>query len=152
MTGSEIPALYPSPEHKPSLKRSRQLSPCFGDPKKARSSNRNITTSNKTSITDRMNMHVSMTLQLKDAPIGTTATCNMPHCGAEVTHEQLSDHFLVHETTDGINISENPDSFPCVACGISFKHRKELDTHTKIKHGGGSSKRQIGPSFGIGFF
>ena len=89
LTGSEIPALYPSPELKPSLKRSRQLSPRFGDPKKARSSN--ITTSNKTSATDRMNMHVSMTLQLKDAPIGTTATCNMPHCGAEVA---LYLHFI----------------------------------------------------------
>ena len=82
LSGREVPALYPSPELKPTLKRTRQLSPPSVDPKKARGSDLNI--SNNTSATDRMNMHVSMTLQLKDAPIGTTATCNMPHCGAEV--------------------------------------------------------------------
>jgi len=87
--------------------------------------------------TERMNMHVSLTLQLKDAPSGTTATCKMPNCGAEVTYEQLSDHFLLHETSDNSNESNTPISFPCVACGVNFKYRRELESHTKNKHGGG---------------
>eukprot|EP00092_Neocalanus_flemingeri_P039578 GFUD01043099.1.p1 GENE.GFUD01043099.1~~GFUD01043099.1.p1 ORF type:complete len:1056 (-),score=199.66 GFUD01043099.1:173-3037(-) len=91
----------------------------------------------KASATDRMNMHVSMTLQLKDAPSGTTATCKMPNCGAEVTYEQLSDHFLVHETSDRSSDTNTPISFPCVPCGVNFKFRRELESHTKNKHGGG---------------
>ena len=38
----------------------------------------------KVSATDRMNMHVAMTLQLKEKPSGATATCKIPNCGAEV--------------------------------------------------------------------
>ena len=109
----------------------------------------------KVSATDRMNMHVSMTLKLKDAPSGTTAICKMPNCGDQVTnysasvpysicffffqvtYEQLSEHFLAHETCDGARESSGPVSFPCVACGISFKYRRQLDIHTKNKHGGG---------------
>ena len=36
------------------------------------------------SATDRMNLHVSMTLQLKDAAAGTSVPCKMPGCGAQV--------------------------------------------------------------------
>jgi len=140
LSGNEVPAPYPSPTPKTSVKRARESSPSAVDFKKSRTTNFDVSShSNKVSATDRMNMHVSMTLQLKDSPSGTTATCNMPQCGAEVTYEQLSDHFLIHETSDGT--IENRSSFPCVACGISFKLRKELDTHTKNKHGGGSSIR-----------
>ena len=53
-----------------------------------------------------------------------------------MTYEQLSDHFLVHETSDVTN-SNAPISFPCVACGLNFKYRRELESHTKNKHGGG---------------
>jgi len=96
----------------------------------------------KASATDRMNMHVSMTLQLKDAPSGTTALCKMPNCGEQVTYEQLSEHFLAHETCDGARDSSGPVSFPCVACGISFKYRRQLDIHTKNKHGGGMTETE----------
>jgi len=150
LTGNEAPPPpYPSTSMKPvTVKRPRPSSPPH-EPKKTRpnppasGSDQNLPTVSKTSpptkasATDRMNMHVSMTLQLKDAPSGTTATCKMPSCGAEVTYEQLSAHFLVHETSDLTNETNGPVSFPCVACGINFKYRRELDTHTKNKHGGG---------------
>jgi len=95
----------------------------------------------KASATDRMHMHVSMTLQLKDQPSGTTALCKVPNCGAKVTYEQLSEHFLAHETADGKD-SDGPVSFPCAACGISFRYRRELDTHAKNKHGGGMTEKE----------
>ena len=166
LTGNEAPPPpYPSTSAKPvPVKRPRHSSPPH-EPKKTRpnppasGSAQNLPIVNKTSppakanATDRMNMHVSMTLQLKDAPSGTTTTCKMPNCGAEVigllsrcifsnphlqvTYEQLSTHFLVHETSDLTNETNGPVSFPCVACGINFKYRRELDTHTKNKHGGG---------------
>ena len=78
-----------------------------------------------------------MTLQLKDCPAGTTVGCKMPNCGAQVSYDQLSSHFLAHETSaTGDN---SPVSFPCVACGVNFKLRRELDSHTKLKHAGVSS-------------
>ena len=110
------------------------------------------------SATDRMNLHVSMTLQLKDAAAGTSVPCKMPGCGAQVrdcreslyletfetklctiqvTYDQLKDHFLAHETSAGAGGEAGPGavSFPCVACGLSFSRRSELDTHTRTKHG-----------------
>jgi len=98
--------------------------------------------SKKVSATDRMNMHVSMTLQLKDAPSGTTALCKMPDCGAQVTYQQLSEHFLGHETFDNAKDTSGPVPFPCVACGISFRYRRQLDFHTKNKHGGGMTETE----------
>jgi len=107
------------------------------------------TVSNNTIVTatERMNMHVALTLELKDAPRDKTAPCKMPGCGLLVTYEQLSEHFLKHETEDikelkpktvvngqtAVNGQAVP--FPCVACGINFRFRRELDTHTKRKHG-----------------
>jgi len=148
VVGSKVPPPYPYPsptKKQVVVKRPRELSPSI-DTKKLRATTDSGTAvmsskaspPTKASATDRMNMHVSMTLLLKDAPTGSTATCKMPQCGAEVTYEQLSDHFLVHETSDG-NSGDGSLSFPCVACGISFKYRKELDIHTKNKHGGGST-------------
>jgi len=75
---------------------------------------------------DRMEIHVSMSLQLKDAPNGTTATCKMPNCGAEVTYEQLAEHFFAHETADSKNELIGPIAFPCVACGLNFKLQKGI--------------------------
>lgn len=50
--------------------------------------------------TERMNMHVSLTLQLKDAPSGTTATCKMPNCGAEVIIDNLFYFLIVPHSGD----------------------------------------------------
>ena len=86
-----------------------------------------------------MNHHISMTLQLKDCPAGTRVGCKMPNCGAQVSYDQLSSHFLAHETSaTGDN---SPVSFPCVACGLNFKWRRELESHTKLRHAGVSSIR-----------
>ena len=84
-----------------------------------------------------MKLHVSMTLELKDCPAGTTVACRMPSCGAQVSYDQLSAHFLAHETSAGAGGEAGPGavSFPCVACGVSFSRRSELDTHTRTKHG-----------------
>jgi len=93
------------------------------------------------SATDRMKCHVSMTLELKDAPPKKSIPCKMPRCGALVNYEQLSSHFLAHETSAGavsIQGGSLPTSFPCVACGVTFQSRRELDTHTKTKHGAGA--------------
>ena len=61
------------------------------------------------SATERMNVHVSMTLELKDAAPGTSVKCKMPDCGAEVTYDQLSNHFLAHETSASTdNTSSSP--------------------------------------------
>ena len=38
----------------------------------------------KVSATDRMNLHVSMALELRDSTPGTTLACTMPGCGAQV--------------------------------------------------------------------
>ena len=61
----------------------------------------------------------------------------MPSCGAQVSYDQLSAHFLAHETS--ATGQESPVSFPCVACGVNFKLRRELDSHTKLRHAGVSS-------------
>ena len=84
-----------------------------------------------------MNLHVSMTLELKDCPPGTTVACKMPRCGAQVSYDQLSSHFLAHETS--ARGDNSPVCFPCVACGVNFKLRRELDSHTKLRHAGMSS-------------
>merc|ERR1719318_2282001 len=86
LTGNEAPPPpYPSTSMKPlTVKSPRPSSPPPHEPKKTRpnppasGSDQNLPTVSKTSpptkasATDRMNMHVSMTLQLKDAPSGTT--------------------------------------------------------------------------------
>ena len=57
----------------------------------------------------------------------------------QVSYDQLSSHFLAHETkADGSAVS-----FPCVACGLSFGLRRELDRHTKLKHGTTSSLEKL---------
>ena len=95
----------------------------------------------KMSATDRMNLHVSMTLELKDSPAGTTIACKMPSCGAQLSLEQLASHFLAHETSANVEVS--PVSFPCAACGVTFKSRPELDSHTKLTHGASSLRDKL---------
>ena len=43
----------------------------------------------KVSATDRMNLHVSMALELRDSSPGTTLACTMPGCGAQVRSGSL---------------------------------------------------------------
>ena len=95
----------------------------------------------KVSATERMNVHISMTMKLSNAEAGTSIACEIPGCATKVTYDQLSSHFLDHEN----NATSDPggaspvSTFPCVACGVSFKSRGELDTHTKARHGGGAN-------------
>ena len=145
----------PGPKSKRPLYRGQNESPT---PKKAKSSSPSpAPVATKVSATERMNLHIAMTLQLKDAAQGTSLPCKMPGCTAQVreiqkyyflltlpfsfqvTYEQLSSHFLAHENSATMGEENTPVSFPCVACGINFKNRRELDSHTKIKHGGGVS-------------
>ena len=146
MTGASKIPLYPTQvTSKTSLKRPRYQESTMEAKKIKSDENPKVPTTSSAGLSvrananDRMEIHVSMSLQLKDAPNGTTATCKMPNCGAEVTYEQLAEHFFAHETADSKNELIGPIAFPCVACGLNFKYRRELDSHTKSKHGGGVS-------------
>ncbi len=94
----------------------------------------------KVSATERMNLHISMTMKLSNSDPGKSIPCEIPGCGASVTYDQLSGHFLEHENNATRGPGGSPvSSFPCVACGVTFKSRGELDTHTKTRHGGGAT-------------
>ena len=63
------------------------------------------------------------------------------HYLSQVSLEQLKEHFLEHEnvaTGETAGAAVGPVAFPCVACNLSFKFRRELDNHTLTKHGGRS--------------
>ena len=96
----------------------------------------------RVSATERMNLHISMTMKLSNADPGKSIPCEIPGCGAQVTYDQLSSHFLNHETSASGSSGASPASLPCVACGLSFKSRGELDTHTKTRHGGATSLKE----------
>ena len=51
----------------------------------------------KVSATERMNLHISMTMKLSNSDPGKSIPCEIPGCGASVTYDQLSGHFLEHE-------------------------------------------------------
>ena len=93
------------------------------------------------SATEWMNIHVALTLQLKDALKGTTTPCKMPGYGIGLVYQQLSDHFLMQETevkseqNDKRNGMTGNLTFPCVACGINFKLRKEPEIHRRRNMG-----------------
>ena len=70
----------PGPKSKRPLDRSQSESPT---PKKAKSSSP-APVATKVTATERMNLHISMTLQLKDAAQGTSIPCKMPGCTAQV--------------------------------------------------------------------
>ena len=81
-------------------------------------------------------------MKLSNAEPGKSIPCEIPGCGAQVTYDQLSSHFLNHETSASGSSGASPASLPCVACGLSFKSRGELDTHTKTRHGGATSLKE----------
>ena len=86
----------PGPKSKRPLDRSRSPSES-PTPKKAKSSSPAPVVT-KVSATERMNLHISMTLQLKDAAHGTSIPCKMPGCTAQVRHIVLLFLPIIHLT------------------------------------------------------